>query len=100
MEDKLITTIVAVIGTISSIIFAYVGYRRGIIQAAALEGKESATIVTDMKYIKGRIDEILNEQKNINITLFTLNERITRVEESSKQAHKRINKLENIKGDG
>ena len=99
MDEKIIVTIVGIIGTVCSVVFGYIGDKKGLEQAYKTEGKESGTLMSDMQYIKRRIDDVLLEQRNINITLASHSERITRVEESSKQAHKRIDKIETKKGD-
>ncbi|MEG1609533.1 MAG: hypothetical protein RR348_06655 [Clostridia bacterium] len=50
-------------------------------------------IGADNQYIKRRIDDVLLEQRETNKTLDAHGERLTRVEESAKQAHKRIDEL-------
>ena len=47
-----------------------------------------------MSYVKRRVDDILLERREFNKMLDAHGERITRVEESVKQAHKRIDGLE------
>lgn len=49
---------------------------------------------SDISYIKNRTDDVLLEQKDTNKSINALSERVTRVEESAKQAHKRIDKVE------
>lgn len=56
-------------------------------------------IQSDNQYIKRRVDDISLDQKDINKRLDQLGERLTRVEESSKQAHKRIDTIYKNKGD-
>lgn len=53
-----------------------------------------ATIGTDMEYVKRGIDDIRLEQRALRQDMSELAERITRVEESSKQAHKRMDRIE------
>jgi flagellar motor component MotA len=81
---------IAVVGTICGIVFGYIGYISGLKKNSKEEGKESGTLIADTQYIKRRVDDVLLEQRSINTTLSTHTERITRVEESAKQAHKRI----------
>jgi len=47
-----------------------------------------------MEYIKHRIDDVLLEQKDTNKSVNALAERVSKVEESAKQAHKRIDRIE------
>lgn len=91
---------ISVLGTVASILFAYLGYKRG--QRDELqrqrneyreEGTAEGTLRTDIEYIKRRSDDMLLEQKETNKNINILNERLTRVEESTKSAHHRIDKI-------
>ena len=57
------------------------------------DGAEAGKRAADIDYIKRRTDDILLEQRNANNTLGLHGERISRLEESVKQAHKRIDAL-------
>lgn len=57
------------------------------------KGKSSGIIASDIEYIKRRVDDVLFEQRETNKILDAHGERITRVEESVKQAHKRIDEV-------
>lgn len=91
---------ISVLGTIAGILFAYLGYRKG--QRDELnrqkneykkEGIEAGTLKTDIEYIKRRSDDMLLEQKETNKNINVLSERLTRVEESTKSAHHRIDQF-------
>lgn len=96
--------LIACAGTLAGIFFGWFGFRQGVQKQKDSEeerkkdeGEESGTLKTDMAYIKRRIDDVLLEQRDTNKALNetnkalnTLSERVTRVEESAKQAHKRI----------
>ncbi|EGW36448.1 hypothetical protein [Desulfosporosinus sp. OT] len=88
----------AVVGAVSGIVFAYVGYLKGLKKDSYSAGTVRGTMETDMAYVKHRIDDVLLEQKDTNKSLNALSERVTRVEESAKSAHKRIDQIEE-KGD-
>lgn len=49
---------------------------------------------TDMEYLKRGVDDIRLEQRTHGQRVDAMGERLTRVEESSKQAHKRIDRIE------
>jgi hypothetical protein len=61
------------------------------------ETKEETEVTTslklDVEYIKRGVDDIRIEQRAQGQKVDELSERVTRVEESSKQAHKRIDEL-------
>ena len=91
---------ISVLGTVAGILFAYLGYRKG--QRDELnrqkneykkEGIEAGTLKTDIEYIKRRSDDVLLEQKETNKNINVLSERLTRVEESTKSAHHRIDQF-------
>ena len=84
-----IVIIIGLVGTICGITFRYAGYSQG----KKKENKEDGALGADIKYIMRRTDDILLEQKDTNKSINLLAERVTRVEESTKQAHKRLDKL-------
>jgi hypothetical protein len=91
MDGRLI---VAIAGTVFSAIMALVGYKAGFQKKCKEEGEETGTLKANTEYIKRRIDDVLLEQKDTNKSINMLAERVTRVEESSKAAHRRIDGIE------
>lgn len=83
-----------VIATVASIVFAYLGYRKGVKDECRKEGVDSGSLRTDLKYIRERTDDVYLEQKDIKRSFTDFSERLVRVEESSKQAHKRLDSME------
>lgn len=81
-------------GSLSAIIFGYVGYLKGNKKDTYLEGESKGAQQADIAYIKKQTDNILFEQRDTNRHVNMLSERITRVEESAKSAHKRIDQIE------
>jgi len=57
------------------------------------EGRNNGTILSDIGYIKAGVDDIKSEQKEQRKTNIEVVARLTAVEESTKQAHKRIDEL-------
>lgn len=94
MDNVTIFTLIAAAGTLCSIVFGYIGYNKGTKKDSYKEGEQTSSLKTDIQYIKRLMEDVLLEQRRINDTLSSHSERITRVEESSKQAHKRIDRLE------
>jgi len=95
--------LIGVCGTICGIIFGYVGYKRGEKKDTYAdkkdtyyEGSKDGELMADTQYIKRRIDDVFLEQRDTNKSITTLSERVTRVEESAKQAHKRIDRIERV----
>ena len=86
-------TIVAVVGGIAGIVFGLVTLFRNKKQDDNQQGRESGTVLSDLGYIKAGVDEIKSEQKEQRKTNIEFITRLTAVEESTKQAHKRIDEL-------
>lgn len=84
----------AITATISGIVLGWLGRARSMKQDAAREASEGATIKSGMEYIKRGVDEVRLELKDQGRRFDALSERVTRVEESTKQAHKRIDRIE------
>ncbi len=61
---------------------------------AAEEGKNDGVFLTEIGYIKAGIDDIKRKQDKQDEQYIKIAERLTAVEESAKQAHHRINRLE------
>jgi septal ring factor EnvC (AmiA/AmiB activator) len=57
------------------------------------KGKEEGEATSELKDIRRIVEDIKYEQKEMNKNLSILTERIIRVEESTKQAHKRIDEI-------
>ena len=58
------------------------------------EGAQNGQILSDIGYIKSGIDDIKSEQRDQRNTNMEFVSRLTACEESGKQAHKRIDHLE------
>lgn len=93
MEVGQIVTGIGIAAGICSMMFGYIGYQAGVRRDSIQSGREAGTITTDIHYMMRRMDETLLEVKGITNTLNNYGERIARVEESSKSAHKRINEI-------
>ena len=81
--------VVGLIGVICSI----VAVSRNRSTEVKNEGKENGVVLTELGYIKAGVDDLKRDNRDIKGDLKTLDERVTRNEESTKQAHKRIDAL-------
>ena len=76
-STEIVLTIISVLGTISSILFAYLAFKRSNKQEHKDEGKNEGVMLSEIGY----------------------SNRLVKVEESTKNAHKRITELhDEIKG--
>lgn len=86
-----------------SIIFGAIGTLVGVIGAIAAfkksnkeEGMQDAETKATLNYISKGVDDIRIDMRAQASKLDSFNERLIRVEESAKQAHKRINNIEKV----
>ena len=86
-------TIISLVVGAAGIVFGLVTLFRNKKQDDTQEGRTSGTILSDIGYIKAGVDDIKTEQKEQRKTNIELVSRLTAVEESTKQAHKRIDEL-------
>ena len=87
-----LSVLIAIIGAVLSVATFFFGR----VSVAKTNGKENGMVLTEIGYIKSGIDDIKQEQReqrNINTEVLT---RLTAVEESTKQAHKRISDIAEI----
>ncbi|MBN2980099.1 hypothetical protein [Cohnella algarum] len=94
MDYSIIGAIVSAVAAISGIIIGWLGRSRSVRQDTVAEASQDARLMLDMEYIKRGVDDVRLEQRAQGQRFDQLAERVTRVEESTKQAHKRIDKLE------
>lgn len=85
----IISAVVGIIG----VVFGLVSLFRNKRQDDDRQGRESGMVLSDLGYIKAGVDEIKAEQKEQRKTNTEFVSRLTAVEESAKQAHKRIDEL-------
>lgn len=90
-----VDSVIAIIISIAGVVCTLASFFIGRYTSAKKSGEESGLLKSDIQYIKSRIDDILLVQKESTLTLDKHWEHIARLEESVKQAHKRINEIKN-----
>lgn len=98
MDLTVVTAIISVAAALSGIALGWNGRARAIRQEAEDAAEAEAVQRADVEYIKRGVDDMKIEQKLQGQRFEAFSERLTRVEESSKQAHKRIDRLEEGRG--
>lgn len=93
MNEFAINLLCTVGGIIISFVFSYIAFRHREKNETKEDGKHDGVIMSDIGYIKAGVDDLKRENREISRTLGLYNERITRCEESCKQAHHRIDEL-------
>ncbi len=93
MNTFAVSTICTVAGIILTAFFSYIAYQRAVKKESKDEGENKGVIMSDIGYIKAGVDDLKRENRETAAKVGGLSERITRCEESCKQAHHRINEL-------
>ena len=86
--------IISAAAAITGMVLGWLGRSRTIRKDAAEDGELRANV----NYIRHGVEELKLEIKARGQQYDMLAERVTRVEESTKQAHKRIDKMERVFG--
>ncbi|NTU28836.1 hypothetical protein HPY27_01505 [Brevibacillus sp. HB1.1] len=88
------TPFITAIAAISGILLGWAGRSRSIRQDVERRASADAQQRADVEYIKRGVDDIRFEQKAQGKRIDELSDRVTRVEESAKQAHKRLDRID------
>ncbi len=93
MNEFAINLLCTIGGIAISLVFSYLAFRQREKSETKAEGKSDGVLISDVGYIKAGVDDLKKDNRETHHTLESYNERITRCEESCKQAHHRIDEL-------
>lgn len=96
MEINTVTVIISLFFTITGGVIGILVYKRTITQDKTEKIKHDTKIDVKLDNIATNVNEIRLENKDFSKSINALGERVTAVEQSTKQAHKRINSLEEL----
>lgn len=88
------TISIALACTVLGAIISYLTFQRNKTKDTKEEIQGLTKLQEESKYVVKGVDEIRYNLRDMNKNMSDMNERLIRVEESCKQAHKRIDKLE------
>ena len=94
MEVGWIVTGISVLAAIAGMVFGATNARRNQKKDDAEDGKEAGVILTELGYIKSSVDDIKRKQDRQEEQTMKFLADLTAVQESAKQAHKRIDAIE------
>lgn len=86
--------VISAVCCIFTVIFGLVALFRNKKSDDAKEGKEAGIVLTELGYIKAGVDDLKKDKREMRNEMQELHDNVTRLDESCKQAHKRIDKLE------
>ena len=93
MGNIVFSIISSVVG-IGGLIFGFISYTRNKKTDDTTEGRQGGIMLTEIGYIKAGIDDVKKDTREFRTEIQSLHDRVIRTEESCKQAHIRIEKLE------
>ncbi|PFM62552.1 hypothetical protein COJ48_18845 [Bacillus cereus] len=85
---------IGVLIAVLSLAISYFAYSLNRTKSIKSDGQQSAEMKAELGYIRKGVDDIRIDLKASEKQMIALGERVTRVEESSKQVHKRLDNLE------
>lgn len=85
---------IGVLIAIVSAVIGYLSYALNRTKEIKSDGQQGAEMKAKLEYISKGVDDIRIDQKASERQMVSFGERITRVEESTKQAHKRLDNVE------
>jgi septal ring factor EnvC (AmiA/AmiB activator) len=83
-----------IIIAVAGLLLSYLSYQLARTKEIKSDGQESAELKAELGYIRKGVDDIRIDLKANEKQMVALGERITRVEESAKSAHRRIDAIE------
>lgn len=89
----IVLAIISILGTLSSIVFAYLAFKRNNEADDKNEGKSQGVIISDIGYIKSSIDRMERSLEKVEDRYHDLLNRLVKVEQSNASAHKRIDEI-------
>ncbi|GKU75645.1 hypothetical protein [Paenibacillus sp. L3-i20] len=99
MQLSTIMMLITATGIVSTITLGWIGLNRAIKFSTKSDAGNDAVLKTDVDYIKRGVDDMRLEQRMQGQRFEALSGQVIRLEESVKQAHKRINRLDGSKDD-
>lgn len=88
------TTEIGLLIAAASLLIGYFTYALNRSREIKSDGQQGAEMKAKLEYISKGVDDIRIDQKASERRMTEFGERITRVEESAKQAHKRLDNVE------
>ncbi|UFT98082.1 hypothetical protein KO561_12805 [Radiobacillus kanasensis] len=89
-----IEAVIGVLIAILSLAIAYQTYSLKKLGTVKTDAEGDATVRAELIYIRKGVDDIRYDLKDNERKINDMGERVTRVEESTKQAHKRLDTIE------
>ena len=90
---ELVVTLVGLFTSISSVIFAYLAFRRGDKAEQKHDGKNEGVMFSDIGYIKACVDRVEKNLNKVDERYRNIAERLAKLEESVANVTKRVDEM-------
>jgi len=93
--DKLtvVVSVIGIVGTLSSIFFAYIACKKSNMQEQKIDGKTEGEMLSDIGYIKACVDRVEKNLNKVDERYRNIAERLAKVEEAVANVTKRVDEL-------
>lgn len=88
--NEVVIGVIGLLGTLSSICFAYLAFRRNQNHDTKKDGKTEGVLISDIGYIKSSIDRMEGKLDRVETNYQNLLSRLVRVEEVQSALEKRL----------
>lgn len=98
MKTELVFALVGFFASISSIIFAYLAFKRSDKAEHKTDGKTEGVMFSDIGYIKACVDRVEKNLTKVDERNRNIAERLAKVEESVRNVTKRVDEIYKLDG--
>ena len=91
---EIIAMVVAICGGIAGIVFGVLNRGRDAKKDNEEDGQKTGMVLTELGYIKAGVDDVKRKQEKQDEQSLQILRELTAVQESAKQAHRRIDGIE------
>ena len=98
MDFELAFALVGFFTSISSVVFAYLAFRRSDKQDQKIDGKTEGVMVSDIGYIKACVDRVEKNLNKVDERYRNIAERLAKAEESLVNVTKRVDEMYKFDG--
>ena len=98
MKTELVFALVGFFASISSIVFAYLAFKRSDKAEHKTDGKTEGVVFSDIGYIKACVDRVEKNLTKVDERDRNIAERLAKVEESVRNVTKRVDEIYKLDG--
>ncbi len=88
-----VVSVIGIIGTISSIFFAYLACKKSNMREQKEDGKTEGVVLSDIRYIKACVDRVEKNLNKVDERYMNITQRLAKVEEAVANVTKRVDEL-------